>query len=428
MACLVAALAAPAAAQPQPKFNAAELRKSVVYVKRITPGVEPASGSGFIVGKDGLIYTNRHVVVPETAVAGTVIVVGVPSPKDADELRFYKAEVVYATPAKDNRDFAALKITAKDGNPAFPVLKIAAGKLELGADVAVLGFPVVKTDQPTVSFNKGSVSSTKVTLDGVGYYQTDAAVNPGNSGGPLVTLAGEVAGVVTARKRGADNIGFAMHAAEIENLKGDIEKKAKDAKPPAGPLTAAEVKALIPPSIAPKTDNWAIGAGTAKEVKGMLVVENNGGTYWLVSKDVLPDDFQMSIRCGVEFLQGRQVLQPSQKNVLRMLCVRFATDDVKTDIMERKGNLLQFSHSQMLLWKNGDALKVERTGNPEEPFTLTITKKGGEYTVAVDGKVILTHTDEKPLKGGQKVCIGGYTSRLYLGEVTVTPLGENPKK
>lgn len=82
----------------------------------------------------------------------------------------------------------------------------------------------------------------------------------------------------------------------------------------------------------------------------------------------------------------------------------------------------------MLLWKNGDALKVERTGNPEEPFTLTITKKGGEYTVAVDGKVILTHTDEKPLKGGQKVCIGGYTSRLYLGEVTVTPLGENPKK
>ncbi|QJW98557.1 S1C family serine protease [Frigoriglobus tundricola] len=426
--CVVAALAAPAAAQPQPKFNTAEVRKSVVFVKRITPGVEPVSGSGFIVGKDGLVYTNRHVVVPEAAAAGTVVIVGVPAPKDPDELRFYKAEVVYATPAKDNRDFAALKITAKAGDPAFPALALATGKLELGADVAVLGYPIVKSDLPTLSFNKGSVSGAKVVLDGVAYYQTDAAVNPGNSGGPMITPAGEVAGVVTARKRGSDNIGFAMHAAEIAGLKADVEKKAKDAAPPAGPLTAIEVKALIPPAIAPTTDNWTVGAGTVKEKKGVLVAENEGGSYWLVSKDPLPDDFQMTIRCGVEFFKGRQVLQPSQKDVLRMLCVRFATDDTKSDIMERKGNLLQFSHSQMLLWKAGDALKVERTGNPEDPFTLTVTKTGGDYSVAVDGKVLLKHTDDKPLKGGQKVCIGGFTSRLYLGEVTVVPLGEKSKK
>jgi serine protease Do len=423
---MLALLAAPAAAQ-QPKFNPGELRKSVVFIKRLSPGVEPYSGSGFLVSKDGLIYTNRHVVVPETPAAGTIVVVGVPSPKDPDELRYFRAEVVYASPATDNRDFAALKITTKAGEPAFPFLPLTAAKLELGTDVAVLGFPVVKTDQPSVSFNKGSVSSTKVVHDGVAYYQTDAAVNPGNSGGPLVTPAGEVAGIVTAKKRGADNIGFAMHAAEIDNLKADTEKKAKDAKPPAGPLTAAEVKALVPPSIAPKAANWTVGAGTVKEVKGALVAENEGGQYWLVSKDPLPEDFQMTIQCGVEFFKGKQVLQPSQKSVLRMLCVRFATDDTKSDIMERKGNLLQFSHSQMLLWKNGDAIAVEQTGNPDEPFTLTITKKGGEYTVAVDGKVVLKHTDEKPLKGGHKMCIGGYTSRLYLGEMTVTSLVEQKK-
>ena len=422
---LVTTPAAPAAAQPQPKFNAAELRKSVVHVKMIAPGAEPVSGSGFVVGTDGLIYTSRHVVVPETATAGTVIVVGVPSPKDPDELRYYRAEVVYATPPKDGRDFAALKIVAKDGAPAFPALKIVADKQALGADVAVLGFPVVKSDQPAVAFNKGSVSGTKVVHDGVAYYQTDAAVNPGNSGGPMVNLAGEVVGIVTARKRGSDNIGFAMHAAEIADLKADIEKKAKGVNPPAGPLTAAEVKALVPPSIAPKAENWTVGAGTVKEVKGVLVAENNGGSYWLVSKEPLPDDFQMTIRCGVEFFKGQQALQPSQKNVLRMLCVRFATDDTKSDILERKGNLLQFSHSQMLLWKEGTPVKVEPTGNPDEPFTLTITKSGGDYAVAVDGKVVLKHTDDKPLKGGQKVCIGGFTSRLFLGEVTVTPLGAN---
>jgi serine protease Do len=116
-----------------------------------------------------------------------------------------------------------------------------------------------------------------------------------------------------------------MHTAEVDGLRADIEKKAKDAKPPTGPLTADEVKSLVPPSIAPKTENWAVGAGTVKEVKGVLVAENNGGSYWLVSKNPLPDDFQMTIRCGVEFFKGRQVLQPSQKNVLRMLCVRFVT-------------------------------------------------------------------------------------------------------
>ncbi len=88
----------------------------------------------------------------------------------------------------------------------------------------------------------------------------------------------------------------------------------------------------------------------------------------------------MTIRCAVEFFKGKQVLQPSQRNILRMLCVRFATEDTKSDILERKGNLLQFTHALMLFWKEGKVVKSEQVGNLEDPFTLTITKKGGDYS------------------------------------------------
>ncbi len=176
-------------APTDPPFNLSQARKSVVFIKRLTPGLAPAVGSGFLVSNDGLIYTNRHVIRPaQDIVKGTVILVGVPSAKDPDMLDYFQAEVVYC--ADPNKlDFGVLKIAATPGYGTFKALPVSFAKLELGSNVAVIGYPHVKDDTPVLAFNKGSISATRVSFDDRTYYQTDAAVNPGNSGGPF-SIAG----------------------------------------------------------------------------------------------------------------------------------------------------------------------------------------------------------------------------------------------
>ena len=93
--------------------------------------------------------------------------------------------------------------------------------------------------------------------------------------------------------------------------------------------------------------------------------------------------------------------------------------------MERKGNLLQFTHALMLFWKNGKTLEVVRKGNTDRPFTLVITKQEGEYKVTVDGKVFLEHRDASPLPSNQRVSIGGYLSRLHLRSVSIQNLDKS---
>src|SRR5262245_60181412 len=73
-------------ATSQTAFNLAEARKSVVSVRRFTPGLPPSSGSGFLVDAEGLVYTNRHVALPDEDIKGSKLIVGVPSAKDPDVL------------------------------------------------------------------------------------------------------------------------------------------------------------------------------------------------------------------------------------------------------------------------------------------------------------------------------------------------------
>lgn len=158
--------------------------------------VESSLGSGVIVRDSGIIVTNAHVV------------------KGADELRIvlndrreFEAEVI----AEDEEiDVAVLKIDTK--GEVLPSLNISQrDDLEIGDIVLAIGNPF-GVGQTVTSGIVSALGRTNVS-DSSSFIQTDAAVNPGNSGGALVNLQGELIGVNTAifsRSGGSNGIGFAI--------------------------------------------------------------------------------------------------------------------------------------------------------------------------------------------------------------------------
>lgn len=169
------------------------------YRQKGTTEKKVGAGTGFIVGVNGYIVTNRHVVEDQSARYTVLLTNGSQKP----------AEVVYRDGAID---IAIIKISG-GGYPAVALGNSDA--IKLGQSVFAIGNALGEYGN-TVSV--GIISglnrnlevfggSAQETLRGV--IQTDAAINPGNSGGPLVALNGEVIGVNVA-KASAENIGFAI--------------------------------------------------------------------------------------------------------------------------------------------------------------------------------------------------------------------------
>lgn len=152
-------------------------------------------GSGFIVSRDGIILTNAHVVDG----ASNVTV------KLTDKREFTAKVIGIDKPS----DVAVLKINAKD----LPVVKLdQADDVKVGEGVVAIGSPFGFENSAT----SGIVSAKSRTLPGdsyVPFIQTDVAVNPGNSGGPLFNTKGEVVGInsqIYTRTGGYQGLSFAI--------------------------------------------------------------------------------------------------------------------------------------------------------------------------------------------------------------------------
>ncbi len=175
--------------------------------RRVLRGTEQTAqniGSGFVVGAQGLVVTNKHVVTTDPKATYSVIT------NDGKE---YPVKNIYLDPA--GNDIALLKIDAKNLKPIQ--IGDSAG-LQLGEPVYAIGTPLGEFTNTVTSgiisglgrgITAGSVYENYVEkLDNV--IQTDAPINPGNSGGPLIDAQGNVIGINTAVSNQGQNIGFAI--------------------------------------------------------------------------------------------------------------------------------------------------------------------------------------------------------------------------
>jgi serine protease Do len=205
-------------------------------------------GSGFIVSADGIILTNAHVVANADEV----------SVKLTDK-REFKAKVLGSD---KTTDIAVLKIDAKD----LPYVRIGnPNQTKVGEWVVAIGQPY--GFENTVTSGIVSAKARALPDDSyVRFIQTDAAVNPGNSGGPLFNLKGEVIGInsqIFSRSGGFQGLAFAIPIDVAMQVKDEIQQYGKVSHGKLA-ITIQDVNQELAQNFGLKTPNGALVSSVQK--------------------------------------------------------------------------------------------------------------------------------------------------------------------
>ncbi len=181
-----------------------------------------SSGTGFLITDGGLILTNRHVVKG----AKTIVVM-------MEGKKPRSGEIVVID---EDQDLALVKLkTVKEKTPFVQFGKT--GKPNDGAECTVMGFPLIDRLGATIKITRGIISSGTADNEGADIV-TDAKVNPGNSGGPLLDKYGNIIGIVTMKSANSqfeDSFGMAISAGKIRKF---LEKNNVTITPAADGATA----------------------------------------------------------------------------------------------------------------------------------------------------------------------------------------------
>lgn len=191
---------------------------------------QQGAGTGVIIGEDGTIITNRH-VVPQGVSSVDVTL--------SDGTTFDGVEVIGRTASNDPLDIAFLKIKDTKGTKLTAASIGDSGSLEVGDRVIAIGNALGQFQNTVTSGILSGYGRDVEATDGTSteslqnLFQTDAAINPGNSGGPLVNLNGEVIGINVA-VADANNIGFAIPINDVKGLIASVQKNGKLERPYIG--------------------------------------------------------------------------------------------------------------------------------------------------------------------------------------------------
>ena len=173
-----------------------EVLKSVVLIETDTG----SRASGFFVSHNCLVVTNQHVIDE----AETIV------------LKTYDRQLLLGQVLTDDkaRDLALLTTNANESCSFLHLGSLRTGRI--GEDIFVMGSPLGLSGSVT----KGIISGLRTDQDGIEYLQVDAAVNPGNSGGPVIDRKGEVLGVTTFALRETEGLNFAVAVSELSHAFG----------------------------------------------------------------------------------------------------------------------------------------------------------------------------------------------------------------
>ncbi len=228
-------------------------------------GTQRDAGTGMILTSAGLIMTNRHVVPDGTTSVSVTL---------SDGTVFNNVQVVGRTPDSSSLDVAFLQIKDTQGHKLVPVTLGDSSKVDVGDPVVAIGnalgqFQNTVTSGIISGFGRSiqaqaSDGSSSESLEGL--FQTDAAINEGNSGGPLVNLDGEVGGMNTAIASDSQNVGFAIPINDLSGLVQSVEK--------TGKLQVPYLGVLYVPITSDVQSNYNLSVAQGAYVP---TVEQNGG-------------------------------------------------------------------------------------------------------------------------------------------------------
>jgi len=179
-------------------------KKKQPKVKKVKPEdlVPAASGTGFFVSRSGHIITNFHVI----------------EGCDVNKLSYKGKSINTDTIAVDKtNDLAILKATLNP-NRVYSVSNNDASLLE---DIIIAGYPLGKKVSAAIKTSKGSITALAGYGDNYSEFQTDAALNQGNSGGPIMNQKGNVVGVAVAnygKKSGVESFNFGIKSSTLKTF------------------------------------------------------------------------------------------------------------------------------------------------------------------------------------------------------------------
>ncbi|MFQ5911589.1 MAG: trypsin-like peptidase domain-containing protein [Nitrospinota bacterium] len=361
------------------------------------------TATAFVVHSDGYLLTAAHAVKDaanvEVAIGG-------------------KSYNAFVLGVDKKRDLAVLQIKAKN----LPILPLGnSNTVEVGEEVRVFGFPLASALGESLKVTRGIVSGIQ-TKGAQKVFQIDAAVNPGNSGGPLVNEEGEVIGVINAKLFGAvvSNVGFAVPINYAKPLLRDeaVDLATRGAK---DRLRGPTLFKRVSPAVARVVIHFALYdlVRTIKTFSSVNQVAFSPGAYVIATaldKGKPPHSYDDSSVKLWDYQSGSLIMTMEQEG--RVVSIAFSPDGKMIVTGAEAGNLSK--PGQMTLWD-------VRSGKPKWTRKEHV---GGIKSVAFspDGKLVASGGFDDAVKiwharsGALLQTLTGHTNSVY--SVAYSPGGE----